>query len=116
MITRYKVQKTEAEKLEYRKRREKDKSDKKDKRYTPKKCGECVNCLRKHDCGECPGCTDIYRQKCIYRICENRGRTKSNEVVSIDHQKKIFDIAKILLKIFFFFNRGSKNIGNKDQS
>ena len=96
MITRYKVQKSDSEKLEYRKRKEKEKFDRKEKRNTSKKCGECDNCLRKHDCGKCPGCTDIYRQKCVYRICENRDRTKSNDGVRIKNFSERF---KLLCKI-----------------
>ncbi|KAL0266265.1 UNVERIFIED_CONTAM: hypothetical protein PYX00_008858 [Menopon gallinae] len=104
LVTRYKVQKTEQEKLEYRKKREKERIEKKEKKYTSKKCGECVNCQRRHDCGKCNGCTDreskMKRQRSKtkdkdFSSKSRRGRKRkdsgsSNELIVADSPKQCY--------------------------
>ncbi|EEB20258.1 cpg binding protein, putative [Pediculus humanus corporis] len=109
LITRYKVQKTEAEKLEYQKKREKDKLKKKEKKLTSRRCGECVNCLRKSDCGKCNGCTNIYKQKCLFRICANRERNKANE-----NKDSKFKRQKTKLKQKEFITKSKRGRKRKD--
>lgn len=60
------------------------KKHEKTKRTRRKRCGQCVGCLRKDNCGSCSVCTNISSTNsiCKYRRCEVLTRRRSSVTVS----------------------------------